>query len=234
MDCVKKLSSVQGIPAYGLDGDNVRTGLNKNLGFSKDDREENIRRVAEMAKLFADSNMVTLCSFVSPFASDRLVARRIHEKAGLPFFEIFVDASLNVCETRDVKGLYKKARQGAIKAFTGVDQCYEKPNNADLVINTENYDLAHCSQMVIELLKSKGIIPKAGLMMQLPNMIPELFVSRDKIAALKSEADNLPHLQISKLDLQWVQILAEGWAAPLTGFMREDEYLQVCFRHSYE
>lgn len=136
--------SFSGIPAYGLDGDNIRTGLNKNLGFSKEDREENIRRVAEVAKLFADSGVVALCSFVSPFAEviflkeiffffskiylfirffpfpqDRAMARRIHEKSNLHFFEVFVDTPLQVCEERDVKGLYKKARKGDIKGFTG-------------------------------------------------------------------------------------------------------------------
>merc|ERR1719228_2154153 len=100
----------RGIPAYGLDGDNMRHGLNKNLGFSDEDREENIRRVAEVAKLFADSGVVALCSFVSPFSKDREQARKIHEKTGLRFFEIFVDTPLDVCEERDVKGLYKKAR----------------------------------------------------------------------------------------------------------------------------
>ena len=94
----------QGVAAYGLDGDNVRTGLNNNLGFSPEDRRENIRRVAEVAKLFADSGHICLCSFVSPFEEDRANARQIHANYDLPFFEIFVDTPLNVCEARDVKG----------------------------------------------------------------------------------------------------------------------------------
>lgn len=109
----------RGIAAYGLDGDNVRTGLNCNLGFSKEDRTENIRRVAEVAKLFADSGQICLCSFVSPFEEDRRMARRVHKDFDLPFFEIFIDTPLNVCEARDTKGLYKKAREGTIKGFTG-------------------------------------------------------------------------------------------------------------------
>ncbi|CAL1261122.1 unnamed protein product [Larinioides sclopetarius] len=102
-----------GIPAYALDGDNVRHGLNKNLGFSPEDREENIRRVAEVAKLFADSGVIALSSFISPFAK----AKQIHEDAGLTFIECFVDTPLEVCEQRDVKGLYKKARAGEIKGI---------------------------------------------------------------------------------------------------------------------
>ncbi|XKL68277.1 hypothetical protein PGB90_003768 [Kerria lacca] len=108
----------RGIPAYGLDGDNIRTGLNKDLGFSKEDREENIRRVAEVAKLFADSGIIALCSFVSPFAADRKMARKIHENFDIPFVEVFVDTPINVCETRDVKGLYKNAKAGSIKVST--------------------------------------------------------------------------------------------------------------------
>lgn len=102
----------RGIAAYSLDGDNVRTGLNKNLGFSEEDRTENIRRVAEVAKLFADSGQICLCSFVSPFEKDRQMAREIHEAGKLPFFEVFIDTPLDVCEARDTKGLYKRARRG--------------------------------------------------------------------------------------------------------------------------
>ena len=119
----------RGIPAYGLDGDNIRTGLNQNLGFTPVDREENIRRVGEVAKLFADSGVVAICSFVSPFADDREMARKIHKDAELKFYEVYVDTPLSVCENRDVKGLYKKAREGVIKGFTGITQEYEKPEN---------------------------------------------------------------------------------------------------------
>ncbi|XP_023259867.1 bifunctional 3'-phosphoadenosine 5'-phosphosulfate synthase 1-like, partial [Seriola lalandi dorsalis] len=104
-----------GIPCYTLDGDNIRQGLNKNLGFSPEDREENIRRIAEVARLFADAGLVCIASFISPYSRDRLNARKIHEAAGLPFFEVFVDAPLDVCEQRDVKGLYKRARAGEIR-----------------------------------------------------------------------------------------------------------------------
>ena len=102
----------RGIASYGLDGDNIRKGLNKKLGFSEEDRTENIRRVAEVAKLFADSGQICLCSFVSPFEKDRQMAREIHEESKLPFFEIFIDTPFDVCEARDTKGLYKRARLG--------------------------------------------------------------------------------------------------------------------------
>lgn len=124
----------RGVPAYRLDGDNIRFGLNNNLGFSAEDRAENIRRIGEVAKLFADGGMVTLTSFISPYAADRDKARAVHEKAGLRFIEVFVDAPIDVCEQRDPKGLYKKARAGEIKGFTGIDDPYEAPTKPELVL----------------------------------------------------------------------------------------------------
>lgn len=124
----------RGVAAYRLDGDNIRFGLNNNLGFSAEDRAENIRRIGEVAKLFADGGMVTLTSFISPYAADRDKARAVHEKAGLRFIEVFVDAPIDVCEQRDPKGLYKKARAGEIKGFTGIDDPYEAPTKPELVL----------------------------------------------------------------------------------------------------
>ncbi|NXB93772.1 PAPS2 synthase, partial [Vidua chalybeata] len=213
-----------GIPCYSLDGDNVRHGLNKNLGFSAQDREENIRRIAEVARLFADAGLVCITSFISPFTkvSDRLNARKIHEAAGLPFFEIFVDAPLNICESRDVKGLYKKARAGEIKGFTGIDSEYEKPKAPELVLKTNVASVSECIQQVVELLQAQNIVPQGSV-----KDVLELFVPEDKLSSVQAEAEKLPALEITKLDLQWVQVLGEGWATPLTGFMREAEYLQV-------
>lgn len=214
-----------GIPAYGLDGDNVRSGLNRNLSFSKQDRRENIRRVAEVAKLFADSGQICLCSFVSPFEEDRQMARQIHREADLPFFEVFVDTPLQVCEARDTKGLYKKARQGAIKGFTGIDQMYERPANPDLVVKTENCTPEESASTVIELLEKYRIVPQ---FQKSSDSVRELFVPDSRLASAKAEAETLPSVEIARLDVQWLQVLAEGWAAPLTGFMREHQYLQVC------
>ncbi|XP_033207754.1 bifunctional 3'-phosphoadenosine 5'-phosphosulfate synthase isoform X2 [Belonocnema kinseyi] len=213
-----------GISAYGLDGDNVRTGLNRNLGFSKEDREENVRRVAEVAKLFSDSGVITLCSFVSPFEEDRQIARRLHEDSNLPFFEIFVDAPLRVCEARDVKGLYKRARQGAIRGFTGIDQSYEKPVRPDLVVDTENFTLEECTKMVLEFLEQRGILPQIS---KPGEPVPELFVPVEKLSDARKEVESLVSVEVNEVDVQWIQVLAEGWAAPLKGFMREDQFLQT-------
>ncbi|XP_050492991.1 bifunctional 3'-phosphoadenosine 5'-phosphosulfate synthase 2-like isoform X3 [Bombus huntii] len=210
----------QGLPAYSLDGDNLRHGLNRNLGFSKEDREENVRRAAEVAKLFSDCGVITICSLVSPFEADRRLARKIHEDFNLKFFEIFVKASVKTCEARDVKGLYEKARKGMIKSFTGIGQEYETPKTPDLIVDTEFHNLQTSTRMVIELLRTQGILPKTR------DQVQELFVEERKIEEARKEAENLPSIDISKVDLQWVQVLAEGWAAPLTGFMREYQYLQ--------
>lgn len=199
--------------------------MNKNLGFSKHDREENIRRVAEVAKLFADSGVITLCSFVSPFEEDRQAVKRIHEKAGLPFFEVFVDAPLSLCESRDVKGLYKKAREGSIKGFTGIDQEYQRPIKPDLKLDTAKFTLEECTDAVITFLRNNDILPNDfGCSLNEP---VELFVPEDKLLDVKEEAARLNSLEIKEVDLQWIQVLAEGWASPLKGFMRETQYLQV-------
>ena len=124
----------QGHLTYVLDGDNIRHGLNKNLGFSAEDREENIRRIGEVAKLFADAGLITMTSFISPYRKDRDQARKLHDDSGLNFIEVFVDTPLEVCESRDPKGLYKKARQGDLKGFTGVDDPYEPPLEPEVIV----------------------------------------------------------------------------------------------------
>ena len=202
----------RGIPSYGLDGDNIRTGLNKNLGFAPEDREENIRRVAEVGKLFADSGVVALCSFVSPFKKDRDLARQLHKQAGLPFYEIYVATSLEECEKRDVKGLYKKARAGLIKGFTGIDQVYEEPDNPELVLRTEGRPVSDCVQEIIEILQSQQIVPRSVV-----EKVTDLTVPEEELEAATAEAESLPSVEINKLDLEWVQVLGEGWATPLTG-----------------
>jgi adenylylsulfate kinase len=141
---------------YVLDGDNIRHGLNKNLGFSPEDREENIRRIGEVAKLFADAGVITTTAFISPYRKDRDKAREILEDGR--FIEVFVDCPLEVCESRDPKGLYKKARAGEIKEFTGIDAPYEVPENAEIVINTNDLDLVASTQKVIDYLSDKGTL----------------------------------------------------------------------------
>ena len=119
-----------------LDGDVIRTGLNKDLGFSEQDRAENIRRISEVAKLFSLSGQVCIVAFISPYAKDREFARQIHHEAGVPFYECHIAATLEVCEQRDIKGLYAKARSGEIKNFTGVSDPYEAPEKPDLKLDT--------------------------------------------------------------------------------------------------
>lgn len=141
---------------YVLDGDNVRHGLNKNLSFSAEDREENIRRIGEVAKLFSDAGFITITSFISPYRKDREIARRIHNEAGLFFVEIFIDAPVEICEQRDPKGLYKKARRGEIRGFTGIDDPYEPPENPELIIKSGELTPQEGAMKLLGYLVEKG------------------------------------------------------------------------------
>ena len=147
----------RGLATYVLDGDNVRHGLCKDLGFSDADREENIRRIGEVAKLFLDSGVIVLTAFVSPFRADRDKARALVEDGD--FLEIFCSADLSVCEERDTKGLYAKARAGEIKEFTGISSPYEAPENPELSVDTGAGDLESCVNRVVDALVSRGLIP---------------------------------------------------------------------------
>ena len=144
--------------AYALDGDNIRHGLNKNLGFSPEDREENIRRIGEVAKLFADAGCMTFTSFISPYRADRDQARKIHEEAGLPFIEVFVKASVEVCEKRDPKGLYAKAREGKIPEFTGISAPYEEPLKPELVLDTNELTPEQAAKTVLDYIEQRGLL----------------------------------------------------------------------------
>jgi len=143
---------------YRLDGDNIRLGINKNLGFSAEDRSENIRRIVEIAKLFADTGVITLTSFISPYRADRENARALHEAAGLAFIEVYVDCPLNEAEARDPKGLYKKARAGQIKNFTGIDDPYEAPVAPDLVLKTAEMSLEEEVRVLLDTLEARGLV----------------------------------------------------------------------------
>ena len=142
---------------YVLDGDNIRHGLNKNLGFSPEDREENIRRIGEVAKLFNDAGVIAMTAFISPYRTDRDNARDLLD-AGR-FVEVFVDCPLEVCEARDTKGLYQKARAGEIKEFTGISAPYEVPVQPELTVNTSELTLEECTERVIARLENIGLIP---------------------------------------------------------------------------
>jgi len=143
---------------YRLDGDNVRFGLNKDLGFDEKSRNENIRRIGEVSRLFTDAACITVTAFISPYRADRALARKIHEDAGLNFIEVFVDAPLEVVEQRDPKGLYKKARAGEIKEFTGVSAPYEPPLSAELHIKTDECEVKEAVRIITDYLLEKGYI----------------------------------------------------------------------------
>ena len=149
----EKLLVTSGRPSYLLDGDNLRLGLNEDLNFSAKDRHENVRRVAEVARLFADAGLVALVPLISPYREDRENAREIHGQFDLRFFEVFVDTPIEVCEERDPKGLYKKARSGEIKDFTGIDDPYETPNDPDLILTPENGLPEDGAKLVLQLLE---------------------------------------------------------------------------------
>ena len=145
-----------GFRTFVLDGDNVRHGLSSNLSFSEDDRKENIRRIGEAAKLMTEAGIIALTAFISPFKADREMVRALFPHG--EFIEVYCNAPLDVCESRDVKGLYKKARAGEIKNYTGIDSPYETPINPEISVSTGSDELDLCVEQIIEILVSKGII----------------------------------------------------------------------------
>ncbi|KZF26316.1 adenylylsulfate kinase [Xylona heveae TC161] len=158
-----------GLAAYRLDGDNVRFGLNKDLGFSEADRVENIRRISEVAKLFADSSTIALTSFISPYIADRKAARDLHAAANqhteddpIPFIEVFVDVPLEVAEKRDPKGLYKKAREGVIKEFTGISAPYEEPIDPEIRIRADQLTIEEAVVQIMTYLQAQGLVKEVS------------------------------------------------------------------------
>lgn len=150
----------RGCHTYILDGDNIRHGLNKDLGFSPEDRHENIRRIGEVAHLLADSGLIAITAFISPYIKDRSIAREINPKGN--FVEIYCDCPLKVCEQRDPRGLYKKARAGKIKDFTGIDAPYESPQKPEVTVYTDKETVEESAGKVMRYLEEKGIIPGQG------------------------------------------------------------------------
>ena len=153
---VENILHAQGCHTIVLDGDNIRHGLNKNLGFSPEDRAENIRRIGEVANLFVEGGTIVMTAFISPYREDRDMARALVPEGR--FFEIHVDCALEICEERDPKGLYKKARAGEIKEFTGIDAPYEAPEKPEIVIDTGALSIETSVQRVIDTLKESGIL----------------------------------------------------------------------------
>lgn len=147
-----------GIHTYLLDGDNLRMGINRNLGFSAEDRSENIRRVGEVAKLFVDAGMVIITAVISPLEEDRRKARASFQDG--EFIEVFVDCPIDVCKERDPKGLYKKALEGEIKNFTGIDSPYERPVEPEMTVRTDLYEVSELVEQVMEQLKARGLLKR--------------------------------------------------------------------------
>ena len=148
-----------GCRTFVLDGDNVRHGLCGDLGFTDQDRQENIRRIAEVAKLMLEAGTITLTAFISPFRAERALARKLVPHGD--FIEIYCNCELTICEQRDVKGLYQKARQGEIKHFTGISSPYESPEKPELIVDTGAFALEACVDQVLDLLRARGVIPEA-------------------------------------------------------------------------
>ena len=146
----------RGIRSYVLDGDNIRHGLNSNLGFGREDRKENLRRIAEISKLMVDAGIVVLAAFISPYREDREYVRSI--AGNEEFFEVYVKCTPEVCENRDTKGHYKKARAGIIKNYTGISDPYEEPQTPDLIIDTEKYDIETSIKIVLDLLDKRNFL----------------------------------------------------------------------------
>ncbi|MFF2875324.1 adenylyl-sulfate kinase [Gottfriedia sp. NPDC057991] len=144
------------VQQYVLDGDNIRHGLNKDLGFTDYDRTENIRRIGEVAKLFVDNGQIVLTAFISPFIADRNIVRSLVEQN--EFFEVYVECSVETCESRDPKGLYKKAKNGEIQNFTGISSPYEAPINPEITLNTDKQSVQECVETILQFLKSKNYI----------------------------------------------------------------------------
>ena len=155
--CLEEKLFRRGVRTFVIDGDNIRTGLNKGLGFSAEDRQENIRRIGEVAKLFVEAGTMVMTAFISPYRKDRELVRNLVDKG--EFIEVYAKCPLRVCEQRDVKGHYKMARQGIIKNFTGIDDPYEEPEHPEQVIETDRMTLDESVEHIIQYLAEKGYIP---------------------------------------------------------------------------
>lgn len=204
-----------------LDGDVIRKGLNKDLGFSAEDRAENIRRISEVSKLFALSGQICFVAFISPYSKDRNFAKDIHNENGIPFYECFINASLETCESRDVKGLYKKARAGEIKNFTGISDPYEAPEQPDLDIKTGEQTLDQSVDFVLKKMRDDGI-----LVDNTERVIPDSLYE-EPTEEERKEFETLKSIEIDTEQIEYLQTIAQGWAYPLNKFMDEIQLLEV-------
>jgi len=218
---------------YRLDGDNLRTGLNRDLGFSEWDRAESVRRTGELATLFSDSGVITLVGLISPYRKDRDEVRKRHEDQGIPFYEVFLDVPVEELFARDPKGQYARVKSGELKHFTCIDDPYEEPLNPEITLKTHELKIEESVAQLFKRLEMDGILMGAPKVTPpgLPNpdgdKIVDLHVPADKKATRTLEAESLPKVLVTDIDLNWLQTIGEGWAAPLKGFMREGTLLET-------
>jgi 3'-phosphoadenosine 5'-phosphosulfate synthase len=228
----KRLLLAMGKNVYNIDGDNLRTGLTRDLGFSADDRAESVRRASEVAQLFSEAGVVTVVSLISPYRKDRDEARAAHKQRGIPFLEVFMDVPLSVVKARDPKGLYKKVAAGMIKNFTGIDSPYEPPLSPEVVLKNAEVPVEQCVDVLIAELRRRGFLSGApdaasGLASPDGGELVNLIVPQDQLPTKLAEAASLPSVPLTDLDVNWLQVIGEGWAAPLKGFMREGTLVQA-------
>jgi len=228
----KRLLFAMGKNVFNIDGDNLRTGLTRDLGFSASDRAESVRRASEVAQLFSESGVITVVSLISPYRNDRDAARLAHQKHGIPFLEVFLDVPLDVVKARDPKGLYAKVAAGKIKNFTGVDSPYEAPLKAEITLKTHEFSVDKCVDILIAELRRRGFLsgdPDAASGLAAPDGgdLVNLIVPQEQLPAKLAEAAKLPMVPLTDIDINWLQVVGEGWAAPLRGFMREGTLVQT-------
>lgn len=228
-----KLVKLYGKHVYRLDGDNLRTGLNRDLGFSESDRAESVRRTGELATLFADAGIITLVGLISPYRADRDAVRKRHEEQGIPFYEVFLDVPVDELKKRDPKGQYAKVESGELKHFTCIDDPYEEPLNPEITLKTHELEIEQSVEILFHRLERDGILIGAPKLTPpgLPNPdgdeIVDLHVPDHLKMERKAEAETLPKVLITDIDLNWLQVIGEGWASPLKGFMREGTLLET-------
>eukprot|EP00934_Nitzschia_sp_Nitz4_P008238 Nitzschia sp. Nitz4//scaffold367_size14546//1542//5103//NITZ4_008924-RA/size14546-snap-gene-0.3-mRNA-1//1//CDS//3329549321//8228//frame0 len=228
-----KLVKLYGKHVYRLDGDNLRTGLNRDLTFTEADRAESVRRTGELATLFSDAGVITLVGLISPYRADRDEVRKRHEDQGIPFYEVFLDVPIEELMSRDPKGQYAKVASGELKHFTCIDDPYEEPLTPEITLKTRDLAIEDSVDILFRRLERDGILMGAPKVTPpgLPNpdgdLMVDMHVPAEQRAAKTIEAESLPKVLLTDIDLNWLQTIGEGWAAPLRGFMREGALLET-------
>jgi 3'-phosphoadenosine 5'-phosphosulfate synthase len=229
----EKLVKSYGKHVYRLDGDNLRTGLNRDLTFSEADRAESVRRTGELATLFADAGVITLVGLISPYRGDRDLVRKRHADQGIPFYEVFLDVPIEELMKRDPKGQYAKVASGELKHFTCIDDPYEQPLHPEITLKTHELEIEASVNVLFRRLERDGILMGAPKVSPkgLPNPdgdeLIDLHVAPEERQERMVEAATLPKVLITDIDLNWLQVIGEGWASPLKGFMREGALLET-------